>query len=247
MESYMKVITSILVILSLQSCSLFSKYQTPFLVEDPSIKGETLFAKGSMISSSKQRYWLSYRYALEGGGYTVVDDEEFPFFKTTSLNAVVENPEANFKFWKEGQAYSKSLCSDFFRRISLAKAHREHAKKQTNIIGGLVKAGMGFASSSAEAVGATGMAFSGAGLGFDAYDSTYLVTPDLGLMEALVKAVQSKKSSEVTPAHLMHLSDAINHLNDFVYPCTFTGMQALLDNSLNKKISDFPTHAPFTP
>lgn len=220
----MKVIISILILLSLQSCSLFTKYQTPFSVEDPSIKGEKLFAKGSMISSSKQRYWLSYRFALEGGGYTVVDDEKFPFFKTTSLNAVVENPEANFKFWKEGQAYSKSLCSDFFRRISLAKAHREHAKKQTNIIGGLVTAGMGFASSSAEAVGATGMAFSGAGSGFDAYDSTYLVTPDLGLLEALVKAVQSKKSSEVTPAHLMHLSDAINHLNDFVYPCTFTGM-----------------------
>ena len=247
MESYMKVIISTLILLSLQSCSLFTKYQTPFSVEDPSIKGEKLFAKGSMISSSKQRYWLSYRYALEGGGYTVVDDDKFPFFKTTGLTAIAENTEANFKFWKEGQAYSKSLCSDFFRRISLAKAHREHAKKQTNIIGGLVTAGMGFASSSAEAVGATGMAFSGAGSGFDAYDSTYLVTPDLGLMESLVKAVQSKKSSEVTADQLMHVSDAINHLNDFVYPCTFTGMQALLDNSLNKKISDFPTHAPFNP
>jgi hypothetical protein len=200
-----------------------------------------------MISSSKQRYWLSYRYALEGGGSTVIADDQFPFYKTTGLNTIVENTEANFKFWKEGQAYSKSLCRDFFRRISLAKAHREHAKKQTNIIGGLVTAGMGFASSSAEAVGATGMAFSGAGSGFDAYDSTYLVTPDLGLMESLVKAVQSKKSSEVTADQLTHDADAINHLNDFVYPCTFTGMQALLDNSLNKKISDFPTHAPFNP
>lgn len=231
----------------MQGCSFFPKYQTPFSVEDPSIKGEKLYANGTMISSTKKRYWLSYRYALEQGGYTVVDDTEFPYFKTTGFTAPTENKDANYQLWKEGQSYSKSLCSDFFRRISLAKAHREHAKKQTNIVGGLVTAGMGLASSSPEAVGAAGLAFSGAESSFDAYDTSYLVTPDLGLLESLIKAIQNKKSTTITKDSLPHVSDAIMHLNDYVYPCTYTGMQALLDNSLNKKISEFTTYAPFTP
>lgn len=243
----MKALTLALLIFLIQSCSFFPKYQTPFSVEDPSIKGENSYATGTMISSTQKRYWLSYRYALEQGGYTVADEESFPGFKTTGFTAPMENKDANYQFWKEGQSYSKSLCSDFFRRISLAKAHREHAKKQTNIVGGLVTAGMGLASNSAEAVGAAGLAFSGAESSFDAYDSTYLVTPDIGLLEALVKAIQNKKSSTITKNDLTHVSDTIRHLNDYVYPCTFTGMQALLDHSLNKKISDFTAYAPFAP
>lgn len=243
----MKVLILTLSVFLIQGCSFFPMYQTPFSVEDPSIKGEQLYASGTMISSTKKRYWLSYRYALENGGYTVTDDVNFPYFKTTGFTTPTVNKDANYQFWKEGQAYAKSLCSDFFRRISLAKAHREHAKKQTNIVGGLVTAGMGLASNSAEAVGAAGLAFSGAESSFDAYDASYLVTPDLGLMEALVKAVQNKKSSTITKNDLTYISDTIVHLNDYVYPCTFSGMQALLDNSLNKKISDFPAYAPFAP
>lgn len=242
----MKKSVSLLATAILSGCSYFPKYQTPFSVEDPSIKGDNLYAAGTMISSTKKRYWLSYKNALLKGGYTVEEASEFPNFRTTGLSSPTSDVDANYQFWKEGQAYAKSLCSDFFRRISLAQAHREHAKKQTNILGGLVTAGMGLAGSSAEAVGAAGLTFSGVGSSFDAYDSSYLVTPDLGLMEALVRAVQENKSLSVSGDDLTHVSDVIIHLNEYVYPCTFTGMKALLDNSLNKNISELQ-YAPFSP
>ena len=242
----MKYLVFALSVFLLTGCSKFPKYQTPFSVEDPSIKGEKLYANGTMISSTKKRYWLSYRYALEKGGYTVADDTGFPYFKTTGFTKPIEDKDANYQLWKEGQAYARSLCSDFFRRISLAKAHRDHAQKQTNIAGGLMTAGMGLAGVSPKAVGGAGLLFSGAESSFDAYNASYLVSPDLGLMEALVRAVQNKKDETVTKDSLPHVSDTISHLNEYVYPCTFTGMQALLDDSLGKKITEFG-YEPFNP
>lgn len=170
----------------------------------------------------------------------------FHSLKPQALTAPIEDKDANYQFWKEGQAYARSLCSDFFRRISLAKAHRDHAKKQTNVVGGIITASMGLASASPEVVGGTGLLFSGAESSFDAYNASYLVTPDLGLMEALVRAIQNKKEKIITKNDLPHVSDAINQLNEYVYPCTFTGMQALLDDSLGKKVTEFG-YEPFSP
>lgn len=79
----MKYFVFFLPLILLVGCAKFPKYQTPFSVEDPSIKGDKLFANGIMISSTQKRYWYSYRYALERGGYTVEADASFPFFKTT--------------------------------------------------------------------------------------------------------------------------------------------------------------------
>ena len=236
---------ALLLVSLLAGCAKFPKYQTPFSVEDPSIKGENSFASGTMIGSTRQRYWMSYRHALTKGGYTVSNKTDFPFFTITDFSAPAEDKDANFQLWKEGQAYARSLCSDFFRRISLAKAHRDHAQKQTNIAGGLITAAMGLASASPEAVGASGLVFSSAESSFDAYNAAYLVTPDLGLMEALVRAVQNDLSSKVAKNDMPHVSDAIGKLNEYVYPCTFTGMQALLDDSLDKKITEFG-YEPFT-
>lgn len=234
----MKIMATIFMILFFLGCAKYPKYQTPFSIEDPSIKGENSFAKGIMISSTQKRYWFSYRYALEEGGYIVEYDKNFPFFKTIGFTAPVENTEANYQFWKESQVYARSLCSDFFRRISLAKAHRDHAQKQTNILGGIITAGMGLASASPGVVGGTGLLFSGAESSFDTYNASYLVTPDLGLMEALVRAIQNKRDKAVTKRDLVHVSDVINQLNEYVYPCTHTGMKALLDDSLGKKITE---------
>ncbi len=41
---------------------------------------------------------------------------------------LIEDRDANYPLWKEEQAYVRSLCSDFSKRIPLAKAHRDHAK-----------------------------------------------------------------------------------------------------------------------
>ena len=234
----MKVKAIFLSIILIQGCSSLTKFQTPFSVEDPTIKGKSIAASGTMISSTQKRYWYSYMHALKKGGYDVEDSNDFPGFTTNGLIGPLQDKDANFQFWKEGQVYAKSLCTDFFRRISLAKAHRDFAKKEVNIIGGLVTAAMGLLSSSAEFVGATGLVFSSTEASFESYDSSYLVTPNLGLMETLVKEMQAKKSREVTKDNLEYVSDVITHLNEFVYPCTYTGMQTLLDSSLNKKIEE---------
>lgn len=235
----MKCKLAMILISSIYLHGCATNMQTPFSVEDPSINGEQIFAKGTMVSSTKQRYWMAYKYALNSNGYTYTDKNTLPYFELTGIGTPTSNKEANFLFWKEGQAYAKTLCSDFFRRISRAKAHRDNAQKQTNIAGGVITAGMGLGGASSAIVGATGLLFSGAESSFEAYNSSFLVTPDLGLMEALIRAVQGQIRASVTKDELLYVSDVITNLNEYVYPCTFTGMQALLDDSLNKKLSNY--------
>lgn len=269
----MKYLSLIAIAIFLSGCWA-NNLRTSFSVEDPSVKGEKKIAKGSMISTTKDRYWASYCNALEKGGYKVFlpspskqnskesganKEAKAPAMENSNLtncesigranytdmriigvtSQTSGDIEANKLFWKDGQAFARTLCSDFFRRIARSYAHRENVRKQTNIAGGLITGIMGLAGASPEAVGGTGLSFASAESAFNVYNETFMVTPDLGLMEALVKTVQKTKSQEVDMKSLEHVSDVITHLNEYVYPCTFTGMQALLDQSLNRKLSDF--------
>jgi hypothetical protein len=267
----MKYLAIILNLIFLTGC-FPSNWRTSYSVEDPTVKGEKNIAQGSMISTTRDRYWASYCNALEKGGYIVYysqeenpkDDEgaeskhaikaidegftscdSFGRDGRTKLHVIgvketkENNKDANLQLWKDGQVYARTLCSDFFRRIARSYSHRQHARKQTNIAGGFISGAMGLAGVSPDAVGGTSLAFSSAESMFNAYDESFMVTPDLGLMEVLVKTAQKSKSESVNDKDIDHVSDVLTHLNEYVYPCTFTGIQALLDQSLDYKLSDF--------
>jgi len=223
----------------------FYHLQAPFSVEDPTVNGGLFVDSGPMIRSARDRYWMAYQNALDKDGYDLEDSDAYPYFRPGKLEAATAGDNAaNALFWREGKTYARLLCNDFFDRVAFAFAHREHARKQTNIAGGLITGIMGLAGASPELVGGTGLGFASAESAFNAYNESFMVTPDLGLMHALVRTTQDAKDKLVDEATLLHVTDVQKHLADYVAPCTFTGMQALLDESLKRKLSDFPTTVP---
>lgn len=232
-----------------------AKFQAPFSVEDPTVKGSNEVSTGDMINSTKARYWIAYKEALEKNGYEVQagqddagNDIPFPGFYVKGLETTAPDTDqakaANVRFWKEGRTYARTLCSDFFRRVAITYSQREHARMQTNVGGGLLTGIMGLADVSSGVVGGTGLAFSSAESAFNAYNESFMVTADLGLMKALVETTQGAVSSQVDINKLEHVTDVLDHLNAYVSPCTYTGMQNLLDDSLNKKMEGLSTWKP---
>lgn len=237
----MKYIGMLLIAILFLGCSVLPPLGTPFSAEDPTINGNGDFTEEIMISSTKKRYWMSYKVALEAGGYTVEkveDKEKFPNFKTIELTTPEANVTANTIFWKEGRIYANSLCTSFFNRLSITHAHRQHAQKQTNIAGGLVSAILGLSGVPSAVVGGAGALFNGAESSFDAYNTSFLATPNVDQMQALVRKTQQKISSDVNESKLEYVSDVLMRLNEYSYPCSFTGMQNLLDSSINEKITN---------
>lgn len=231
----MKTLILLSTLFGLASCSLTPSYQTPYSVEDPTIKGEKSFAVGKMITSTNGRYWATYTKALAKAGFTGADS-------SLTLTTLPSNDaqQVNKLLWKEGTVYARTLCSDFFRRVSRSKSFRDHAKSQTNIAGGVITGLMGLADVNSAVVGGTGTLFSSVESSFDAYNSAFLVTPDLGLIEKLVREKQKAYKAEIDEKDTFeHVTDVIQYLNEYVYPCTFTGMHAILDESLNRRIQDF--------
>jgi hypothetical protein len=257
----MKYFSLILAIIALSGCA--NNLRAPFSVEDPTVYGEKNIARGSMIKTSKDRYWASYCNALETSGYKVLyqkpegkDENDLEgcrligrvdgytamrVIKAETKSDIFTINKANIQFWKDGKAFARTLCSDFFRRIARSYAHRQHARMQTNVAGGFLTGVMGLFDASSGVTGGTALAFASAESAFNNYDESYLITPNLGLMEALVKTTQREISREVDSHQnkLKSVSDVITHINEYVYPCTYTGMQALLDESLNRKLTEF--------
>lgn len=234
---YKAVIVGLSVLLS--ACQ--QTVRTPFSVTDPSIEGNTIFTSGGMLQSSQQRYWYSYKVALEAAGYKAEVKKGEKGGISIAVTGLGEAPEgtdtatataANDHFFKEGKAYARTLCSEFFARLSRAKAHRDFGRSETNIVSGIVVGGMGLAGVASEAVGGAGLLFSGAESTFEAYDAAFLATPDLALLEQLVRTEQDLVLKEAKVDGIKRVADVISLLNDYVYPCTFTGMKALLDDSI---------------
>lgn len=237
---------TILLAIALSGCGVLApNLQTPFEIQNPAIKGQNDFSAGAMINSTSKRYWLAYRNALEKNGYTVSVPGTQPLdlkklFNTTkySQSATVD-AAASVQLWKVGITYSDSLCEDYFSRLAFSKAHRLNARRQTNIAGGVISAIMGLSNVSTKVVGGTGVLFSGVDSGFDAYDSSFLVTPDIALMKSLVREKQKNFRNSVGDSNIATVEDAIGYLLQYNEPCSYTGMQKLLSDSLNLKIEAF--------
>lgn len=62
--------------LLLTGCGVIkTKYQTPYLIPNVSLQGDH-WLSGSVIQSSKKRYWLTYEKALRAEGFQLADSYE---------------------------------------------------------------------------------------------------------------------------------------------------------------------------
>lgn len=225
--SQMKKTILILLLSILSGCSFFPSYQTPFSVRNPLIDGELEGAGGKTTNfkAEKAQAWIDAYKDLK---------------KTASPTAAQLD-----KYVGTGITYSQLLCRDYFERLSLTKAHRDHAQKEGNLTGGLVASVMGLAEASAGAIAGTSAAFSFGSASFDAYNESFLVSPNISELESLVQKRQVQEeliiyrklylASGNWPDKIASMDQADRALSGYIAICTPNGIRNLVNDSILAK------------
>lgn len=205
-------------------CGIFPSYQTPFSVRNPLIDGslEGPNKQATTFLNQKAQSWVD--------AYNKLRDEP----KKENVRRYVGT----------GITYSNLICRDYFERLSLTKAHRDHAKKETNLIGGLTASLMGLAKASASGIAATSAAFSFGSASFDAYDEAFLVSPNIAELDKLVQRKQEQvelliyrklDSSAKWPDGIETMDEADRALSSYIETCSSNGIRNLLSESIEEK------------
>lgn len=207
-------------------CSVFPSYQTPFSVRNPLIYGGMKAKDGTTDTT-----YLSEKAQSFVDAYKAARDNE--------SDATVK------KYVGTGVTYSHLLCKDYFDRLTLTKAHRDFAKKESNLTAGLASSIMGLAKASSSSIAGTGALFSFGGASFDSYNESFIVSPDISTLERLVKEKQQeeeaiiyKKLNATTggwPDRIQTLDQAERALSGYIFHCTANGIRILLDASVQEK------------
>lgn len=207
-------------------CGMFPRYQTPFSARNPLIDGylEGADKQKTTFLSEKAQSWVN--------SYKKLRDEP----KKENIRPYIGS----------GITYSDLICRDYFERLSLTKAHRDHAKTETNLVGGLTASLMGLAKASAGGIAATSAAFSFGSASFDAYDDAFLVSPKIAELENLVQRKQEQveiiiyrklDSNAKWPNGIDSMDEADRALNSYIEICTPNGIRNLLTESIEEKKS----------
>ncbi|WP_156333229.1 hypothetical protein [Pseudomonas sp. NBRC 111119] len=215
------------------ACSNFPNYQTPYNEQNPLYSGPTLPKtspdKASTNSPSTPKFSSQgYRFA-------------------SAYAAAKDNPtQAKLRaFMEAGMTYEDLLCSHYFSKIDFTRAHREYAQKQSTLAGSLTTALLGLADAGSAVTGAAGAAFGFTSSSFDAYNTAFLASTDIGLLQDLVISAQVQDKREILkrvtatsgiwPDRIDSLDLAISDLNTYISRCTPTGIRNLLKASIRDK------------
>lgn len=218
-------------VLALEGCGYLPKYQTPYinpspLVQGPDVgtgasgagkSGPSLFAQGTAFS-------MAYAAAKKS-----------------------ESQENLKRFVESGMAYADLQCSYYFTRLDYTRAQRDFAQKETSLVGSLTTALLGLADAGSAVTGAAGAAFGFTSSSFDTYNSSFLASDDVGLLQQLVLSVQKNDKIEILrridnadqsatwPARTDTLDLAVSDLNIYLDRCTPIGIRNLLKESILSK------------
>jgi len=228
-------LTLILCATMLSGCSNLTTMQTPFSVRNPLVHG-VMSAGGSdtttYIGEKAQKFVDAYKAANSTANDSTLRD-----------------------YVGAGITYSHLLCKDYFDRLTLTKAHRDFAKKETNLAAGLAATVLGLAKASSANIAGVGALFSFGGASYDAYNESFIVSPDLSELERLVKEKQLEEevviykklnasSSLRWPDRIETLDQAERALSGYIFHCTVNGMRILLSASIQKKTSEIEANVP---
>jgi len=212
--------------LLISGCSHFPSLQTPYNDRNPLIDGpiEAKVPRRDVPLLSSQGYTFSDAYA-----------------------AARFNPTQDKlrKFLESGMTYADLQCSEYFSRIDWTHAQRDFAQKEITLVGSLTTALLGMARAGSAVTGAAGSAFGFSSSSFDTYNTAFLASTDIGLLQQLVMSAQSQdkikilkrvsETSGIWPKRIDSLDLAISDLNTYIGRCTPTGIRNLLKASIEEK------------
>lgn len=225
----MHTVLKLLPLALLTGCSVFPNYQTPFSVRNPLIYGGMKAKDGTTdttyLAEKAQAFVDAYKAARDG-----------------ESDATVK------KYLGTGITYSHLLCKEYFDKLTFTKAHRDFAKKGTNLTAGLASSLMGLAKASSAAVAGTSVLFSFGEASFDSYNESFIVSPDISNLERLVKEKQQEEeailykmlnaSTGNWPDRIQTLDQAERALSRYIFHCTANGIRILLDSSVQQKAKE---------
>ncbi|WP_332604786.1 hypothetical protein [Acinetobacter sp. ESBL14] len=212
------------------ACTLLNpaRMQAPAGPPNIIVQGTHDFVTGDIIEMQKLVYFNAYANALSAEG-VIVNQGKISNKTPTALSS-----DPYRYFYDTGASYWSAICTDYFRRSESTSNQRLNARRQTNLVGGLTSALLGLSNVPSATVGGIGAAFSAVDSGFDAYDNSFLINMNLGLlsgavfkrMDEIYKANETKKFANSGQVFLA--------LREYSEPCTHTGMKRILDESLKK-------------
>lgn len=210
-------------------CKFFPTMQTPYNDRNHLIDGpiEVKKPRPDFPLLSSQGYRFSQAYAA----------------------AKKEPTKANLKtFIESAMTYEDLRCADYFSRIDWTRAQRDYAQKQVTLAGSLTTALLGLADAGSAITGAAGSAFGFTSSSFDAYNSAFLASTDIGLIQELVISAQTQdkvsilkrvnRETGVWPDRIDSFDLAVSDLNQYIYRCTQPGIRNLLKASIQEKTKE---------
>lgn len=123
-------------------------------------------------------------------------DNYFAF--NLALRASYKAPTSrnNAQLLNEGMDLITSNCMSYFSRLGTADQHLRFGRKETALAGGVIAQMLALASASAKEVGNTAAVFAFASGTMDGYADTYIFSPDVKAVQALVRTALNAQKEE---------------------------------------------------
>lgn len=138
------------------------------------------------------------------------------------------------QFLQAGMTLTDLLCQDYFNVGLTRHKHRDYARAVVNDTNGLVTAIMGLTGAGSMATGIVSSSFSYANSTTLNFERNYLVSLDIASTQSLVQRAMAAAAKQNTDKPPKTYYAAERALTRYASLCTFTGMQALLNESARK-------------
>jgi len=135
--------------------------------------------------------------------------------KTGEINSTL-----NANLLTEGMALIQANCSNYFTRLGNDGQHMGFARKETSLAGAVTAALMGVYDASTKVLSTTASAFGFTTATMDNFSDTYLFSPDIKSVQALVMSALDVKSKAG--------NDIVIKVKDGVQPLTYTEVSQFL-------------------
>lgn len=226
-----------------------ARYSTPFSSRNPLVDGKLAGGNSrentTMLQEAAVR-WIDAYNAVKCATYKKLRDSSSVV--GDACNGYIDDMNAAIRLYVgTGLAYAQRTCDVYFSQLTYTKAHRDHAKSHVGLVGGLASGLLGLAKASAASIAATG-SIAGFGIAsFEAYDSAYLVSPEVETLQALVRKRQQLEEDEIYeklnagatkkwPEAIRSLDEADRALDGYIYHCQVNGIRSLFADSVKEKI-----------
>ncbi len=196
--------------------------------------------------------------AKSAEGYARGVPEEYDSATATMCVYYRELPEGTaarnkilFDYVSAGFSLTDLYCSRFFTVVTASAQNRAFGKSVFGGVDTLVSSILTLSNAGKTAIGIANSGFGLIDTTFDAYDSAYLVAPDMANVRKLVLAAQNEYRANVLEGDKdfpRTYATARSIIERYAGLCTFPGMRQLVNDSISEKTDDIEENVtPTTP